>query len=121
MFTNACTQDGGSAAVCDLKAPQSASCHDLLVDLTPRERGLAELERKITLATKSFGPVDFAHLRAVGLADEDIFKGSRRPLLANSPRARRGSSRGKLDQGAIAVFGQIGCCVGTCSPQIGRD
>jgi uncharacterized peroxidase-related enzyme len=53
---------------------QRIALDDHLVDLTPRERALVELARKITLAPKSVGPDDFAHLRAVGLADEDILE-----------------------------------------------
>jgi len=51
---------------------QRIALDDHLVDLTPRERALIELARKITLAPKSVGPDDFSHLRSTDLTNEDI-------------------------------------------------
>ncbi len=58
----------------DHSRAQRIALDDHLVDLSPRERALAELARKVTLAPRSVGPADFDHLRAVGLTDEDILE-----------------------------------------------
>jgi uncharacterized peroxidase-related enzyme len=53
---------------------QRIALDDHLVELTDRERALADLARKITRDPKSVGPSDFAHLRETGLSDEDILE-----------------------------------------------
>ena len=53
---------------------QRIALDDHLVDMTPRERALVDLARKVTLDPKSVGKADFSHLRGLGLTDEDILE-----------------------------------------------
>jgi uncharacterized peroxidase-related enzyme len=56
-----------------LRAKRIALDHHL-VDLSDREQALADLAEKLTLTPREVRQEDFARLRAVGLADEDILE-----------------------------------------------